>query len=246
MLLVLLLLPFFQATSQAITFAQLALGGGYEAVLIVTNKTGFGWIGTIFVSQGYNQKWQGRWAINSQDLTGRDGMPVFIPPRGSVKLRFTGDAVTRSGYLELDSDLDYSDLDVAVSYFYEYRSAGWLQDTVGSPESAWDDKFVFAVEKSLTIDTGFAWCPSSRYSSRPFQVTLTLRDQNGNIARQRTVTFNGHQAQFFTQIFTDLPAFFLGHLLLESEEYMHLEVLRLEQTAGGFQLTSTPADDYVP
>lgn len=234
------------ALLSATTFAQLALGGGYEAVLIITNKTAFQWSGTIWVSRGYNQLWEGRWAINGQDFTGKSGATLTLVPHGSMKLRFTGDGTTRSGYLEIDSDVSYSDLDIAYSYFYEFRSGGRLQDTIGSPESAWDKKFVMAVEKSPVVDTGLAWCQSNRFTSSQFPINLTLYDEAGNIFRQRSVTFTGHQAQFVTQIFTDLPAAFVGHLKIESQDYMYLTVLRMEQTSGGFQLTSTPPDDYVP
>jgi len=232
--------------SQAITFAQLALGGGYEAVLLITNKTNFAWSGSIWVSRGFSQGWDAPWAVNGEDLTGRDGTTVTIPPKGLVKLRLTGDSVTRAGYLEVKSDLSYSDLDIAVSYFYEYRIAGVLKDTVGSPESPAGRRFVFAVERSSAIDTGVAWCPFSRIDLTPFQINLTLYDQDGNIARQRSYDFIGHQAQFLTQLFTDLPSSFVGHLAIESLAYFYVEVLRLESTPTGFQLTSTPADDHVP
>lgn len=232
--------------SQAITFAQLALGGGYEAVLLISNKTNHGWSGTIWVSRGFDQRWEGRWAINGEDRTGTDGTTVTIPRRGLVKLRLTGDSVTRAGYLEVKSDFSYSDLDIAVSYFYEYRIAGVLKDTVGSPESPAGRSFVFAVERSSAIDTGIAWCPFSRINVLPFQINLTLYDQDGNVARQRSYDFIGHQAQFLTQLFTDLPSPFVGHLAIESLEYFYLEVLRLETTPTGFQLTSTPADNHIP
>ena len=236
----------FPITSQATTFAQLALGGGYETVLLITNKTIFYWRGTIWVSRAYNQKWEGTWAVNGQDHTGKESVKIDVAPRGLLKLRFTGDGTTRAGYLEIDADSTYSELNVAVSYFYEFRKAGELQDTIGSPESALGKKFVFAVEKTDAIDTGFAWCPSSRYNSTPFRIDLLLYDQNGSIPRLKTVTFTGHQAQFVTEVFTDLPSTFVGYLVIESQNDLYLEVLRIEKTPTGFQLTSTPADNYVP
>jgi hypothetical protein len=98
------------------------------------------------------------------------------------------------------------------------------------------------------IDTGIAWCPSSRSSdiSDQFQILLTLFDQNGVAVRTKPVTFTGHRAQFISQLFADLTATFVGHLNIKSQDYMYLEVLRMETTDTGFQLTSTPAVDYIP
>ena len=236
----------FPIASHATRFAQLALGGGYESVLLISNKTSLAWSGTIWVRRGYNQTWEGRWAMNGQDFTGREGVKVAIPPKGMVKLRLTGDSTTRAGYLEVTSDFSYSDLDVAISYFYEVRVGGSLQDTTGSPESAWGRRFFFAVERSSAIDTGIAWCPSSPYTSGSFQINLTLYDQNGTIARQNSYMFIGHEAQFITQLFTDLPSSFAGHLEIDAHDYLYVEVLRLEKNPAGFQLTSTPADNYGP
>lgn len=240
------LLVFPIASHASITFAQLALGGGYEAVLLISNKTNHAWSGTVWVRRGYEQTWEGRWAMNGLDCTGRDGAPVAIPPKGMAKLRLTGDNTTKSGYLVLTSDFGYSDLDVALSYFYEVRVGGVLQDTTGSPESGWGKRFYFAVERSSAIDTGIAWCPYPPYTSGSFQVNLNLYDQNGSIARQRSYEFIGHEAQFITQFFTDLPSSFSGHLEIDAQDYMFVEVLRLERNPGGFQLTSTPADNYIP
>jgi hypothetical protein len=231
--------------SHAITFAQLALGGGYEAVILVTNKTNMDWQGKIWISQGYNQQWQGPLFVNGQDFTGFDGATLLMDPHETIKIRITGGNTTRSGYLEIDSDSNFVEY-LAVSYFYEFRVGGNLLDTTGSPESSHGTRFIVAVEKSSNIDTGIAWCPSSRSSSSPFLIILTLYDKFGNVARTKPVTFNGHEAQFLSEIFPDLPSDFVGQLKVEPLADMYLEVLRVEYTSSGFQLTSTPADSYIP
>jgi hypothetical protein len=231
------LLPVF---AHAVTFAQLALGGGYEAVLIITNTTNSSRSGKIWVRQGFNQRWEGRWAVQGQNSSGTDYVTYTLRPRGSVKLRLTGDTVTRVGYLEIETDSGVDD--VAVSYFYEFRIGGSLRDTVGSPESPLGKRFVFGVEKTATVDTGFAWCPSSRFGASVFPVELTLYGDDGSIRLQKAITFTGHLAAFISEIFTELgQGSFRGSLEVESPVQLHLEVLRLEETATGFQLTSTPA-----
>lgn len=237
----------FPIASHAAIYAQLALGGGYEAVLMISNKTNAAWTGTVWVMQGYNETWQGQWAVNGQNFTGRSGVPVTLPAKGMVKLRLTGDGTTRAGYLEVRSGVGFRDLDVAISYFYEVRVKGVLQDTTGSPQSAYGNKFYFAVEKTPSIDTGIAWCPSPPYLPEPFPLYLTLYDQDGRVVRQRTTDFQGHEAKFISQLFADLPSPFTGHLEIEAlEGYIYVEVLRMEWNPTGFQLTSTPADSYTP
>jgi hypothetical protein len=154
----------------------------------------------------------------------------------------TGDSgTTQSGYLDIETDSGY-EWDIAVSYAYEVRSAGVLLESVGSSQSAGSWKFTFAVEKAAVRNTAFAWCPASRSSTSPFNVMLTLSDSSGAVVRQKTVVFNGHQAQLVDQIFTDLPESFLGYLSIQSDKYIYLEVLRVEQTPTGFQFTWVPPD----
>jgi hypothetical protein len=236
----------FPIASHATIFAQLALGGGYEAVILISNKTNRAWSGTVWVMQGNNQTWEGQWAVNGQNFTGKNGAPVALPPKGMAKFRLTGDKTTRAGYLEVGSDAISADVDVAISYFYEFRVNGVLQDTIGSPASAYGSRFYFAVERSSAIDTGIAWCPDPQYVSGPFPLGLTLYDQDGNMVRYRSYMFMEHEAQFISQLFTDLPSSFVGHLEIEAQGYLYVEVLRMERVPGGFQLTSTPADSYAP
>ena len=94
-------------------------------------------------------------------------------------------------------------------------------------------KFFFPVEVSATIDIGMAWCPAYRYSGTQFDIIVSAYDQTGQLAVQKTVTFSGPEAQFINQLLRTLPKPFRGHIYLESMQYFYLEILRLEQTAGG-------------
>ena len=229
----------------AANYAQFAIGGGYESLIYVTNKTGFPWAGTVWIHRGMNQPWQTAWNVNGQRLTGFTSFNFNLNAHESAKFRITGDATTRAGYCEIEGNSSSYDSDVAVSYFYEYRVNGVLQDSIGDSESAWGDEFLVAVERSSLINTGFAWCPSSRYSTSTFPMVLTLYDATGAVHRTRNYTFSGHEAQFLHEIFPGLATDFRGHLLIECQGYMYLAVLRMEYTPTGFQFTSTPADDYI-
>jgi D-alanyl-D-alanine carboxypeptidase len=237
-------------------FPQLALGGGYEAVILISNTADHAWTGSFRPYQGFNSPWRGHWAVNGQDLTNQTFLAITIPSGQSIKYRFTGDlSTTYSGYLDIDQDgADSGDSsDIVVSYFYEFRNKdGSLADTIGGPVTpsfgAGSSSWGFTVEKSQTLSTGMAWCPTARSlnTSSSFSVSLTLYDQAGAIAAQKTVTSFGYQAQFFDQVFTELPENFLGYLSIQSAIDIYMTVLRLEKTPTGFQLTSTPAWQKMP
>jgi hypothetical protein len=245
--LLLALLSAAPAAANAMSFAQLALGGGYEATIFVTNKTSFRWTGELRPYQGMNQRWGGTWSINGQPLTGASAWQFALEARQTIKLTLAGDAVTRSGYLDIEGTGSSYDSSVAVAYFYGYYApTGKLLDTVGSPESEFGKRFFFPAEVTSTIDTGMAWCPVYRFSNTTFPIIISAYNENGQQVAQKTVTFSGHEAQFVSQVFPSLPKPFRGQIYLEALEYFTLEVLRLEETVGGFQLTSTPPDSYVP
>jgi hypothetical protein len=77
-------------------------------------------------------------------------------------------------------------------------------------------------------------------------VELTLLNQDGTVLETRDFDFEGHLAKFFSEVFSDVPSQFLGHVLVRSEYPIYLTVVRLETTPIGFELTSTPPDVYVP
>jgi len=91
----------FVSLSHAYTFPQLAIGGGYETVLIVSSKTNLNWEGRLRVRQGNNQRWVGTWSINGSDFTGVDSATFTLESWGSRKFIFRGDATMRVGYLEV-------------------------------------------------------------------------------------------------------------------------------------------------
>ena len=205
-------------------------------MVILANRANSAWFGLLRPYQGFNSKWAGRWAVDGKDFTGQDYAPITVDKRSTKKFRVTGDGTTRSGYLDIGP---YSS-DIDLYYFYEFRTAdGVLMDTVGSSFSLSSTTFGFTVERSPVTSTCLAWCPVLRSSTSGFNIVLTLYDSNGAVARQKTVRFNGHQAQFFDQIFTDLPSSFLGYLSVQSDFAVYLAVLRFELTPTGFQYTYT-------
>ncbi len=224
----------------SLTWPQLALGGGYECTILLSNKRDSAWTGHCNLAQGNNETWTGAWSLDGELRSGTGAFSISIPPHSTVKLRLSGDASTQSGYLRLYADGNSTVYDVASSYFYDYLKDGRLQLCTGSAPATSGRVFWFPVERSPSIDTGVAWAPGD--VSGPFPLVVSLFDHAGTQAQQKTLTFAGHQARFFREIFDNVPCRFLGRMRIESEENIHLEVLRFEQTEAGFQLTATPPD----
>ncbi|MDA2924508.1 hypothetical protein MYX65_07605 [Acidobacteria bacterium AH-259-L09] len=220
------------------TYPQLALGGGFEGILIVSNKSNSSWEGTILLRQGNDQNWSSPWAVNGSAQTASTSFDITLGPDATKKFVLTGDAQAQTGYLLVAGRNGFTTSSITPSFFYNFFSNGRLVDSTGVPASSESTRFVFPVEKTETVNTGFAWAPSSVTS--PFQITLTLFDTDGSQVQKKTLTYEGHLARFFTEIFDSVLDGFIGKVLVESGNDIHLTVLRLEFTAGGFQLTSVP------
>ncbi len=227
-------------SGSSLTWPQLALGGGYQCTILLSNKRDSTWTGHLNLAQGNNGTWIGSWSLDGKDRTGTSALSISISPRSTVKLRLSGDSMTRSGYLRMFADGDSSVYDVASSYFYNYQVNDRLQACTGSFPAPSGRVFWLPVEKTPSVNTGLAWAPGD--VPGPFALVVSLLDQAGTLIQQKTVSFTGHEAKFFGEFFDNVPDRFLGRMRIESEENIHLEVLRLEQTESGFQLTTTPPD----
>jgi hypothetical protein len=180
------------------------------------------------------------------DIAGTDGFRAEIPPFATAKITLVGGSGLRAGYIDMEPDQGSSMLYVAVSFFYNFFDAqGNLTDSVSIPPSMFSDiHYLFPVERSATVDTGFAWCPS--LLKGPFDVVVTLYREDGSVYQTKTVTFEGHTAQFFANLFDDVPADFLGLMGIESDGFIHVAVLRIEYTQSGFQYAGTAPDNLIP
>jgi len=228
------------------TVPQIVVGGGTESVLLISNKSDSIWRSDFLVRQGNDQMWSGPLWVSGLDITGLDGFRVEISPFATVKLRLVGGSGLQSGYLEVDPDMGSSDLDIAVSFFYNFFDAqSNLTDSVSIPPSLFSGTdYLFPVERSEVVDTGFAWCPG--LLAGPFDITVTLLNEDGSIFQTKTVTFTGHQAQFFAGLFDNVPADFLGMMGIESSRFINVAVLRIEYTQSGFQYAGTAPDEFIP
>ena len=213
--------------------------------MIISNETDKAWEGQALLREGNNEAWSTPWAINGTDRTGASEFDIILNPRATNKFVLTGSDVVETGFLALFAENGFSSEDVAVSFFYNFGSSGQLADSTGTPPSVEATTFTFSVERTPVVNTAFAFALFG--DADAFNMTLILFDEEGNLVQETTLTYEGHLARFFTEVFDEIPVDFLGSMVLEAEIPLCLVVLRLENTSGGgFQLTSIPADIAAP
>lgn len=226
------------ATARAMTYAQVAVGGPYELVLIITNKMERNTQFSLVLKTGNDQAWPGRVSLNGGPSQMYARMNFYYGARVTGKVVITGDEEVRAGYLELNKIGDASVTDLAISYFYVFRENNMVVDSTAVPDSALSNRFLVPVERAQSCDTAFAWAPYVS-SSVPasFDVTLTLYDNKGTVFATMVRRFEGHTALFFSQLFPNLPASFVGHLRLEAQYQFYFVALRMDSCPGGPQYT---------
>jgi hypothetical protein len=229
-------------------YPQLALGGGYQCILTVGNKSEAPWKGTALLRQGGEAAWGSAWSLNGQPKTGASSFDIVLAAHQTAQFVLGGDQLARSGYLRIVPDEGLSAQSLAMSFFYNYSPAASLTDAIGVPPGSAGRAFVFPVERSATVNTGFAWSPESPEEENPetgtpepFAVLLTLYDEAGAKMSQATLLCDGHLARFFPEALPGVPSSFVGKMVVEAERRISLTVIRLESSGSGFQLTAVPA-----
>ena len=233
-------IPVLSGEDLPVSFAQLALGGGYRCILIVSNGSSKGWEGQARLRVGNAGVWATPVQVNGQELGPEGRFAISLDAKESRKYVLEGDAQLRPGYLELIAEAGFETSSLVVSFFYNLSGGDGLLDSTGSPPQPPSTRYRFAVERSATANTGLAW--ASFLDTSAFGITLQLYDRDGAALETRHLTYDGHLARFFTELFEDLPDEFVGLVEIRSERSLFLTVLRLEFSAPGartFELTSS-------
>ncbi len=241
-----LAIAFFGLSRAEIVYPQLAVGGRYHASVLVSNQTGLEWRGTLRALTGNAEPWSLNWTVfdenSSQSGPGTEiqasELALTVPARATrkVEIRRGGDLAV--GCLVLQAGSGSADDALAVSFFYSLLSEnGMLEDSTGIPTGQKATSFSVAVEASDSVDTGIAWASSA--SMAPFDLHVSLSGLDGQLVAEKDVPFEGHKAQFFTELFGSVPAGFLGSLTVVSPKPIYLTAIRLEM-GGRIQLTSVP------
>lgn len=226
-------------------YPHLALGGGYQGVLLISNKTNFPWEGEVLLRQGNHQNWTPPWSLDGQPMTGETKFAVALAPRASKEFIIDSDNTIHAGYLQVLSKTPAPS--ISTTFFYNYlasvQQASLLIDSTGTPAGTPGRRFWFPVRKTGRVNTGFAFTGTREMSG--FNVTMILFDAAGQERSRLSLPFEGHTARFFASeigLFPDVPDGFTGSLLIESPEPLLLVVLRIETVGSSFQMTSIPPD----
>ena len=219
-----------------LTYSQLALGGGFDLILLVSNRDSESWTGSVQLREGNDLPWSSPWTLNSEDQNEAAEFPLSLAPFASARFVLGGGESPLSGFLRFVPASGSSSLDLAVSFFYQLSHLDVLEDSTATPLSLPGRVFEFPVERLEGIsNTGIAWAPLA--PTDPFQFRLTLYDSDGQVVATEALDFEGHAGLLLNEIFAAIPEDFLGLLILESPELIHLTVLRLDQ-GGTLQLSS--------
>ena len=212
-------------------YPQLALGGGFEVVLLATNQGREDWRGRGELD---NRAWprDRPWALDGANRTGQSGFDIQLEPNQTKKFILSSNGPVVSGWLEIRGKPQIADL--ATTFFYNFFAGAELGDSTGVGVAPAVTAVTFPVERSAQINTGIALRQTQA------QVNLRLYDEAGvSLGASR----RGREgARFVDELFA-VPESFVGSLRAESSRPFHLGVLRQEVIPGSdlrFQLTSVP------
>ncbi len=231
----------FEELPDTRTYAQLAVGGGFEDILLLSNRSTVSWQGVLQLRRGNGVAWDTPWTLNGEDRSGTDEAVLELGARSSSRIRLGGDSQARAGYLLIQATGDSALADLAVSFFYNFSDEAGLIDSTASLPADFAARYRFPVERSDRVDTGVAAAPFPGFDIT--QLQWTLYDSQGVLIGTVQRPFEGHSAVFFSEVFPGLPQDFVGLLDLEATQPVALTVLRQELTDNGLQLTTIPAQE---
>lgn len=217
-----------------VVYPQLALGGGFETLLFLTCVGTGPWVGRVALDGG---SWPPNhpWRLDGIDHSGTTGFEVQLSPGETRKFVLSSPSGPFSGWLEVRGTGESEIQDLTSAFFYNFTVGNQLEDSTGVAPSEPEAAVWFPIESSGSINTGLA------IRLAPAVMVFSLYDQDGTLLEQTQQNFEG--ARFFDQIFSQVPANFVGSVKIESGVSFHLTVLRQEVLSYNplrFQLTSIP------
>ncbi|RPJ59324.1 MAG: hypothetical protein EHM23_14460 [Acidobacteria bacterium] len=224
-----------QGHAAAITYPQVALGGGYETVITITNPNAETWTGQLSFKKGTGADFPAALKAEGQSIGATSGWT--IGPGDTARLVITAEGAATSGYLQITTQSGPPESELITAVFFRLRgSTGSAVDLVGSYAAKPARKAIFPIDRSSNSDTGIALLNTTDAQN---PVLFTLRDASGMKLQEVALADAGQVAMMASEIFDELPKTFLGSVTVESSEPVHLLVLRLEISQGLIQLTGT-------
>jgi hypothetical protein len=226
----------------AITYPQIAVGGGYETVLTITNPSDQTWVGLLEFKTGNHADFPITLKANGQDIPSSSEWTV--PAKSTVRYVIAGDQALRNGFLTLSRLSGPEEWELATSLFFRISDLfGRTTDLVGVQAVGASRDVIFPTDRSATSDTGIALlAPAGALDP----ITFTLVRSDGVTLEQVEKTIPGHTAMMASELFSELPATFFGAIKVGSTTPIHVLALRLEFGGDSVQLTGAVPVPFRP
>lgn len=183
-------------------FAQVAVGGGYETVITLTNRGTFDYSGDLLLSRGDNgEPWNP--TVDGQTIIG-GLVGIEIEPGQTITLRLTGDSV-ESGMAVLVADDPILDnfVEGNLTYFVRSGSDSVLTDSIGVSPST--ETFLASIpfEDFSAVALALANGDFRTSGAETASVTIRLLDDAGQQVASEPLTLTplAHSAKFLSEIF---------------------------------------------
>lgn len=217
-------------------YPQLALGGGFACILMVSNFGTSDWTGTALLNNG---TWPGswNWSLDGLDQGGKSDFSVTLGPGETRSYVIGGFDTLRSGWLSMEPAFGFSTADVVTAFFFQFRESGRLVDSTGVASASASTRFRFPVAVGGETDTGVA------VRGATGELHLSIFDEDGSPLGE--VTRDADGAFFVGEIFENLPEQFNGSVVITGDAPFYATVLRqdiVSWTPLSFQLTAIPGD----
>ncbi len=228
-----------------VVYPHLAIGGGFESVLVISNPKLEPWSGALRLP-AFGAGSGIAWLLDGEEQTGGDRVDLVLAARASRRFVFSAPpgAAAVSGSLEVVGAEGSEASDLAMSLFYDFSVGGDLVASVSVPSSPSGRLAVIPIERFLRerVNTGIAiQSGAGAAPAGPAQPSFRISLYDSHGVRLDTLLNPFPGPRFVDQIFPPevFPeGRFVGSLAVESETPFHLMALRQRLLDGGrFQLT---------
>jgi len=221
----------------AVIYPQIAVGGGCETVVTITNPAGTGWSGRLIFKKGNEEDFSV--PLKADGILFGPDSTWQVAAGSTARYVITSDGAQTAGYLRIETLSGPPSEQLVTGIFFRIRDVqGRVTDLAATYPIKPARRLVFPVEKGATSDTGIALLPAGpQVPGRP--ITFRLINQAGSLVQEVQPGFTGHMAKMAGEIFDKLPPAFLGSMVIDSPIDLYLLVLRLDMSGPSVQLTGT-------
>lgn len=228
-----------------VLYPQVALGGGLQTVVVVTNLSEGHWTGSADL---HGQQWaEVPWSINGQAALGLSSFSFDLDPGQTRKFVLSAPGQPLDGWLEIigrstttrDDTLAPQQTSLSTAVFLNLLEGGNIVDSTGLTPASPTIRVRFPVERTPTVETAVVLRRGTGFVDPDAPLILTLKDSSGAVFEEIEVPLG---ARLLGEIIPNLPDGFVGSLDIRSESQFRVAVFRLELTLSGPHLSGVSTD----